>query len=192
MVDTKTPGFSRSASNDRKMGHPRRTERADLLRQHARSRGEHDRRRGARPSRPACASSTSTGRPSARSIGRPRRRARSMQPSPTPRNARQFGKRSPRIRASSSCSRTCRCRLEAARACSTNAPAWSTWGLRPAFGQGLDGQMLRQRHRHEGDDRRGADFRRRRLHAAIFRSSASCATPRSTRSSRAPTRSSAW
>ena len=35
--------------------------------------------------------------------------------------------------------------------------------FQPAFDDGLDGQMLRQRRRHEGDDRRGADFRRRRL-----------------------------
>src|SRR5216684_3462420 len=36
-------------------------------------------------------------------------------------------------------------------------------GLQPAVDDGLDGQMFRQRCRHEGYNRRGADFRRRWL-----------------------------
>ena len=54
------------------------------------------------------------------------------------------------------------------------------------------GQVLRLRRGHGGDHRRRAAARRLRLHDASSPSSASCATPRSPRSTRAPTRSSGW
>ena len=54
-----------------------------------------------------------------------------------------------------------------------------------------DGQVLRDRRRDEGRDRRGAALRRLRRVRRSSRSTATCATPRCCRSSRAPTRSSA-
>ena len=53
-------------------------------------------------------------------------------------------------------------------------------------------QVLRLGHRDGGHDRRRAGVRRRRLRPRQPGGAATCATPRSPRSTRAPTRSSAW
>ena len=55
-----------------------------------------------------------------------------------------------------------------------------------------DGQAVRLRHRDGGDRRGGAGARRLRLRHRVSRSSATCATRRSRRSTRARTRSSGW
>ena len=64
---------------------------------------------------------------------------------------------------------------------------------RPAvLDRGGQGQAVRHRHGDAGDHRRRAGARRLRLRAPTTRSSGTCARPRCCRSSRAPTRSSAW
>ena len=172
MVDTKTPGFT-VGKKERKMGHPRRAERANCSSTTCAFPTENMIGEEGQASRPACVSSTSTGRPW-RQHRSASARARSMQ-------AVAYARERKAVRPSD---------LRESRACSSCSPTWQmqTRGgarpalrmhptgrhgrLQPAFDEGLDGQMLRQRRRHEGDDGRGADFRRRRLHAAISRSSA--------------------
>ena len=65
-----------------------------------------------------------------------------------------------------------------------------TWRARPGIHL-LGGQVLRLRRGDGGDHRCGAAVRRLRLHRSTSPSSGSCATPRSPRSTRAPTRFSA-
>ena len=62
----------------------------------------------------------------------------------------------------------------------------------PVPDRGGQGQAVRHRHRDAGHHRRGAGARRLRLRQPTTRSSGTCGRPRCCRSSRAPTRSSAW
>ena len=109
----------------------------------------------------------------------------------TPRSGSSSASRSSPSRGSSGCSPTWRTQVEAARQLVyTAAHARSTPAPNVSKIVG-DVQALRDRHRDEGHDRRGADLRRLRLHARTTRSRSTCATPRSRRSTRGRTRSSA-
>ena len=125
----------------------------------------------------------------AQALGIAQRRARARDRA-TCGSAGSSARGSPTSRDCSSCSPTWRRRstrraLLVYRACSLLDAGLPGTGERV-----VDGEALRVRHRDARHDRLRAAARRRRLHEGPARPSASCATPRSPRSTRAPTRSS--
>ena len=108
------------------------------------------------------------------------------------REREQFGRPVDRVPGrSASCSPTWPPQIAAARALYLRAARLRDAG-RPYSAGGGQGQAVRHRHRDAGDHRRGAGARRRTATSRTTRSSGGCARPRCCRSSRAPTRSSAW